>query len=285
MRWSVAVASRLDCVRTSTQTMNAIHSLRSLLAHPLTKGMDLDDPKTTELRCQIVRDKKFLRKIYDDWYGLIRSRIPSGPGGVLELGSGAGYFQEFVPSVIRSEVFVCRNAQLVADARTLPFVDGCLKALVMTDVFHHIPDVRTFLKEAVRCLKPGGRLTMIEPWVSPWSKAVFGHLHHEPFLPQAKEWTIPISGPLSGANGAIPWIVFHRDRAQFAAEFPQLQFREIRPIMPLVYLISGGVAMRDLIPGQLYGPCRFVENVLTPFVNWTAMFALIDIEKIDVERG
>src|SRR4051812_18654936 len=142
----------------TSEPMNAIDSLRSFLAHPLTKGMDLDDPKTTELRCQIVRDKKFLGKIYDEWYGLIRSRIPEGPGGILELGSGAGYFQEFVPDVIQSEVFVCRNAHLVADARTLPFADGCLKALVMTDVFHHIPDVRAFLKEAVRCLKPGGRL-------------------------------------------------------------------------------------------------------------------------------
>ncbi len=259
--------------------MIGIDSLRSLLAHPLTRGLDLDDPRTTELRCQIVRDKEFLRKIYDYWYGLLRARIPSGPGGILELGSGAGYFQEFVPDAIQSEVFFCRNVQLVADARALPLADGSLKSVVMTDVFHHIPDVRAFLKEVVRCLRPGGRLTMVEPWVSTWSKVVYTHLHHEPFLPMAADWSIPISGPLSGANGALPWIVFRRDRPQFVAEFPQLQIQEIRPMMPLKYLISGGVAMRDLMPGQLYGFWGVLEAVLSPWINHTAMFSLIDIER------
>ena len=257
--------------------MLGIATVRSLLAHPLTRGLDLDDPQTTELRCQIVREKKFLRKIYDEWYGLLRARIPAGSGGILELGSGAGYFQEFVPDAIQSEVFVCKNADLVADARALPFPAGSLKAVVMTDVFHHIPDVRAFMKEAVRCLRPGGRLTMVEPWVSTWSKVIFTHLHHEPFMPMAADWRIPMSGPLSGANGALPWIVFSRDRVQFGAEFPQLQIQEIRPMMPFKYLISGGVAMRNLMPGPLYGCWGALEAILSPWINRTAMFAMIDI--------
>lgn len=92
----------------------------------------------------------FSVKSYDDWYRLISARIPAGPGGILELGSGAGYFQQFVPDAIQSEAFACGNAQLVADARALPFAEGSLKSVVMTDVFHHIPDVRAFVKEAVR---------------------------------------------------------------------------------------------------------------------------------------
>jgi SAM-dependent methyltransferase len=259
--------------------MTGLDSLRSLLAHPLTRGLDLDDPRTTELRRRIIREKKFLRRIYDDWYGLIRARIPAGPGAILELGSGAGHFRQFVPEVIQSEVFACKNAQLVSDARALPFSEGSLKSIVMTDVFHHIPDVRAFLREAVRCLRQGGRLTMVEPWVTPWSKVVFTHLHHEPFLPMAEDWSIPASGPLSGANGALPWIVFRRDRARFESEFGALRIREIRPMMPLRYLVSGGVAMRDLMPGWLYGFWRALEAILSPCIGQTAMFALIDIER------
>src|SRR6185312_9114426 len=115
-------------------------SLKSLLAHPLTKGLDLDDPQTTDLRLRIVKSKPFLRRIYDDWYTSIRAGIPPGEGSILELGSGAGYFQQFVPEAIQSEVFLCRNVDLVTDARRLPFADGGLKAIVMTDVFHHIPN-------------------------------------------------------------------------------------------------------------------------------------------------
>jgi hypothetical protein len=37
------------------------------LAHPLTRGMDPDDPATTRLRKQIVEAKPFLHKIYLEW--------------------------------------------------------------------------------------------------------------------------------------------------------------------------------------------------------------------------
>ena len=39
-----------------------------LLEHPLTKSLDLDDPKTTVLRKRIIQEKPFLRKIYKEWY-------------------------------------------------------------------------------------------------------------------------------------------------------------------------------------------------------------------------
>jgi SAM-dependent methyltransferase len=254
-------------------------SLKSVLAHPLTKGLDLDDPKTTDLRLQIIREKPFLRRIYDDWYRMIRARIPAGHGCVLELGSGAGYFRQFVPEVIQSEVFLCRNVHVVADARRLPFPDGSLKAIVMTDVFHHIPDAEEFLREAVRSLRPGGRIVMVEPWVSPWSKLIYTLLHHEPFLPEAASWEIPPSGPLSGANGALPWIVFVRDRRRLLRAFPQLRIEAVEPMMPFRYLVSGGVSMRNLMPGILYGAWSGLESLLSPWSDQLGMFTLIDVRR------
>jgi SAM-dependent methyltransferase len=256
------------------------HFFSSLLAHPITKGMDTDDPRTTELRLRIVQSKPFLRKIYDEWYGMIQSRIPAGEGGILELGSGAGYLNRLIPRLIRSEVFLCHNVDLVADARRLPFTARSLKAIVMTDVFHHIPDVDAFLCEAVRCLRPGGRIVMIEPWVTTWAEFVFGRLHHEPFLPRAEEWRIPPAGPLSGANGALPWIVLVRDRGRFLAQFPAFRIEEIRPIMPFSYLVSGGVSLRRLMPGFSYFAWRGLERALDPWRDRLAMFAVIGLLRI-----
>jgi hypothetical protein len=88
---------------------------------------------------------------------------------------------------------------------------------------------------------------MIEPWACGWSKLLYGHLHHEPFLPEANSWEIPESGPLSGANGALPWIIFVRDRKILASKFPELEIEEIVPMMPLRYLVSEGISMRNLI--------------------------------------
>ena len=211
-----------------------VGAIKNLLAHPDTRDLNLDDPRTTERRPGIIQKNKFLQRIYDEWYRSIAACIPEGPGSVFELGSGAGFLRRYMPGLITSEVFICPDIQLVLDARRLPFAGGSLRGIAMVDVLHHIPDNRAFLKEAERCLRPGGSIAMIEPWVSTWSRPVYAHLHHEPFDPDARDWTFPETGPLSGANGALPWIIFQRDRNQFEVEFPKLRVE----LHPAVHAVS-----------------------------------------------
>ena len=254
--------------------------LRSILAHPLTRGRSIDDPVTTDLRRSIITSKPFLRAIYEDWYQSILTRIPDSEGAVLELGSGAGFFQQFVPDVITSEVFECPGVQLVADARNLPFSAGDLRAIVMTDVLHHIPDAAAFFREATRCLRPGGAVIMVEPWVSPWSRLIYTHLHHEPFQPEVEQWDFPAKGPLSDANGALPWILFDRDRKRFEEQFPHLEIKEVRPMMPFRYLVSGGVSMRALMPGWTTPLWKTIERACEPQMKRLAMFSLISLRRM-----
>ena len=42
--------------------------LNYLLAHPLTRGLDIDDPMVTLLRKKIIQSKPFLKNIYKEWY-------------------------------------------------------------------------------------------------------------------------------------------------------------------------------------------------------------------------
>lgn len=252
--------------------------LRNLLAHPLTRGADLDDPRTTALRRQIIQDKPFLRRIYQEWYALLAADVPPGAGRVLELGSGAGFFKQHVPDALTSEIFPCPGIDVVLDGLRMPLADGALRAIVMTDVFHHLPDAGQFLREATRCVRGGGVVAMIEPWVSAWSKLVYTRLHHEPFRPDAPSWDFPTTGPLSGANGALPYIVFQRDRARFEREFPQWQIERVRPFMALRYLVSGGVSMRSLAPSLAFAPIRAAENLLG---GAAAMFAHVVIRRRD----
>jgi SAM-dependent methyltransferase len=246
-----------------------------LLAHPLTRGLPVDDPSTTVLRRRIVREKPFLNAIYREWYSRLLSLMPT-PGTVLEIGSGAGFLKELRPDVITSEVFCTPGVDVVADGRCLPFLSGSLDGVVMTDVFHHIPDVAAFLGEAARCVRPGGRMALIEPWRTRWSEWIFRNFHPEPFDPDA-DWSIPATGPLSGANGALPWIVFERDRARFLGQFPEWRVSRLEPMMPFSYLFSGGVSLRSLAPGWSYSLCRALESVLGE--RRLAMFALIVLER------
>jgi SAM-dependent methyltransferase len=258
-------------------------ALPRALAHPLTRGRGLDDPATTELRRRIILGKPALRAIYGDWYRLLLSRLPSAPGAVLELGTGAGFLKHLLPGLIASEILAVRGVDLVCDGARLPFASGALRAIVMVDVLHHIPDAEAFLAEAARCLRAGGRLLMIEPWPTPFSLQVYRRLHHEPFEPGATEWRFPASGPLSSANGALPWMIFARDRERFQARFPELSLIESRPFMPLRYLFSGGVGNRVGAPGWADALLRRLEGESRLLRRLAAMFALLVIERRDAQ--
>lgn len=254
--------------------------LRSLLAHPLTAGLDLDDPATTELRKQIISSKPLLRAIYDEWYGMLASEVPNTGGSVLEIGSGAGYCERFIRGLITSEIFFCSNVRLVADAGRLPIRSDSLRAIVFTNVMHHMPDVRRFLAEASRCLRKGGKILMVEPWVTPWSRFIYTRLHHEPFSPDAASWSFPYTGPVSGANAALPWIVFARDRSRFESDFPEFEISRVRPFLPFRYLLSGGIGMRSLAPAFADSILSRVERLLEPLLPSLGMFAFVSVRKL-----
>ena len=252
--------------------------LRALLADPTGRAASLDAPETTRQRRAVVRKKGFLRRIYAEWYEAVAAELPDATGAVLEIGSGAGFMRKHIPTLTTSEVFPVDGIDLVADARRLPFAGATLRAIVMTDVFHHISDASAFLDEAARCLIGGGRIVMVEPWLTGWSRFVYTRLHHELFDPNAA-WSFPSSGPLSSANGALPWIVFERDRDRLERAYP-LRVLRIVPLMPAAYLLSGGVSLRALAPGSLYGPWRWLEGAIPLLERHLAMFALIVVTRL-----
>lgn len=253
--------------------------VRGILAHPLTQGLRMDDPRTTERRRQIIGQKVFLRRIYEDWYAGIVSSLPAEEGPVLEIGSGGGFLKDVIPKAITSEVFYCSHVNVVMDGCQIPFAEDALQAIVMIDVLHHLSKPRSFFREATRCIRPGGVLAMVEPWVTPWSRWVYRRLHHEPFRPDAEDWEFFQEGVISGANIALPWILFQRDRAQFVSEFPQWQIRALKLMMPFRYIASGGVSLRSLQPGWAYPLWSRFEQLLRPFMPTLAMFAQIVLQK------
>ena len=240
--------------------------------------MDLNDPRMTLIHRQIIQQKRFLRKIYQEWYADLAALLPVCKKPVLEIGSGAGFLEEYIPNLITSDILLNPWLSAVLDGQRLPFTDDALGAIVMNNVMHHLPQIRDFLTEAARCVKAGGLLVTIEPWVTWWSTIIYSKLHHEPFDPEAENWTIPLSRLLSGANSALPWIIFKRDRDLFERQFPQWKIQEISLKMPFRYLVSGGLSMRTLMPDWTFGFWRWLETSLSPWINKLAMFALIVLE-------
>ena len=88
------------------------------------------------------------------------------------------------------------------------------------------------------------------------------------------------TGPLSNGNGAIPWIIFSRDRDVFESEFSSLKVVSIRNHTPLRYLLSGGLTLRQLAPSFTYPAVKAVEYLLSPMNNLLGMFQTIELQKV-----
>lgn len=248
--------------------------LKTLFSHPLALNLEIDAPETTIVHRRIILEKPFLKKIYQEWYAWLAAALQDTPTGpVMELGSGGGFLKEFLPHLIASEIFFTPYVDAVFDAQQLPFASSSLKGILMTNVFHHLPRPKAFFAEAARCVRPGGVIAMLEPWVTPWSCLVYKRFHHEPFDPKVRGWGFTPIGRLSGANDALAWIVFQRDRKQFDREFPQWRIKIVHPCTPFCYLLSGGVSMRSLMPSWSFRFWKRLETRLNPWMKNWAMFA------------
>jgi SAM-dependent methyltransferase len=198
---------------------------------------------------------------------------------VLEIGSGAGFLKEHLPSLIASDVLHIPAIDVVLNGSQLPFAPASYKAILLINVLHHIPDPKGFLDEASRCVQTGGVLALIEPWVTPWSKLIYKYLHHEPFDTDVKAWELPLGGPLSNANSALPWIIFERDAEILSEEFPEWRINEPQPFMPFRYLLSGGMTLRSMMPFALYPFWKYFEDKMQPWSHRWGMFAQITLKR------
>lgn len=240
----------------------------------------LDLPETTIESSKIIHQKKFFKKLYQDFYLILKlnsEKLPNGKS--IELGSGGGFIKEVLPSVITSDVIKLPMCDKVIDAEKIPFPDNSLSAIYMLNTFHHIKNPKRAIKEFHRTLKNGGRVIMIEPYNSWWGRLIYKNFHYEGFDEKALDWKIKGTGPLSDANNALPWIVFERDRKKYQKLFPHLSLKVFLPHTPVRYLFSGGLKKHQLSPTFLYPAIKFIENLIKPFHKQLGMFVTIVLEK------
>ncbi len=214
------------------------------------------------------------REAYERYVACLERCPPAGL--MVELGAAGGFAKELIPELIAADVMPYPGLDTVVDSTHLPFADQSLRALFMLDVFHHINDVELFLCEVSRCLQPRGRLFLVDQHKGLLSTPIYRYLLGEPFDPSASDWRFDASGPLSGANGALAWLVFVRDRGRFEKQFPELRLVQYRPHSPLRYWLAGGLRPWSLLPGWAYQPVTYLDETLAGL--WPALGSFVDIE-------
>lgn len=245
--------------------MSLAQAIKRWATHPLLRPHELGSPEWFAAQSRLFDGKPLVQRCYALWYDMLLRDADSveGPGAIVELGSGSSRLKLRRPSIIASDV-VPGAVDLVADGRSLPFRDGSVRALLLTHVFHHIPDVAAFLREADRVLVPGGVISMVDCAHTPFSRFFFGKVHPEPYRDDATEWSFPPGNTMLDSNQALTWIVFERDRAKFEASNPSLRVERRRWLPWFSYLMSGGVNLRSFVPGPLESLARAADWLLQP---------------------
>ncbi len=137
-----------------------------------------------DIHRRIIAQNPLLQKVYRQWYGEFTACLRQAPHpnlSVAEVGSGAGHFERYWPGVIKTDLFCRSDIRVVVSAESLCFKSGSLRALCLLGVLHHLREPLRFLKEAERCLPPGGRLILIEPSNSVLHKFLCKYVHQHEF--------------------------------------------------------------------------------------------------------
>ncbi len=219
---------------------------------------------------KILEKKKSLRALYAEYYERFANSLKNCPQGkILEIGSGASFIKEFIPEAITSDLIAYPGIDQVVDATKLPFEDRTLKAIFLCNVLHHIQDAETFFAEANRCLVAGGKLFIIDQYPGLISKPILKFLHHETYDDKTRSWAFKSSGPLTGANGALPWIIFKRDREKLTKLYPEFKIAEEHTHTPLRYWLCGGLRRWTLLPLRFFPLVTWIDKKLVELSpNW-----------------
>lgn len=226
--------------------------------------------------------KPVLRAVYGDLFDrMLALRVP-GPS--LEIGGGVGGLKARAPDVLSSDIQHADWLDLVADAQRLPFGDETLTTIMMLDVLHHVEFPAKFFQEAQRILKPGGRIVMVEPAITPGSSSFYRFIHHEPVRmgddPLLDGAPDPKRDPYD-SNQAIPTLIATRDKARFHKDFPRLRITRTDWFSFFVYPLSGGFKPWSLISEGAAKPLLRMESGLEKSLGRMLGFRLLlAIDKI-----
>jgi SAM-dependent methyltransferase len=232
---------------------------------------------------RIWESKPVLSHVYAVWFDALLGSLPPRPR-VVEVGAGPGFLSGHARRRDPGRRWVATDLletpwnEVVADGLRLPFRQRAFDAVVGLDLVHHLARPADFFAEAARVLRPGGRIAVIEPWISPLSYPVYRWLHHEgcslgidpwnPFGREEPDGKDPFQG-----DAAVLW--------RLVRATPPQKWRELGFEPPVVtrlngfaYLLSLGFRKGSLLPRPLATLLMKADQALAPLARYVGMRAL-----------
>jgi SAM-dependent methyltransferase len=263
-----------------------VGNLLNLLREPGTEALDVDSG--TRLACHkaIFERKRMIQEVFGEFHALFRrleDRYLDATGIAIELGAGVAPMRDTYSDVLSTDIVLAPRLDVVMDAQRMALAAASVRVVYAQNSFHHFPDPERFLSELERVLAPGGGAIILEPYYGPAATFVYRRLFRtEGFEKEVPTWETPSSGPMHGANQALSYIVFVRDRARLEGHFPSLRLIHREPVGNyLRYLCSGGLNFRQIVPDFATPLLRAIEWAASPCNRWLALHHVLVLKKID----
>jgi len=232
-------------------------------------------------RREIWKRKPEIRLVYERWIRKMRPFLPAR-GPLLEVGSGSGLLRDFLPDVILSDTVRLPWIDAVADCMHMPFADSSLGGILGFDLLHHVRDPHAFLREAARSLRTGGRLLLIEPYITPFSHLGYKLLHHEEI--NLRDYhgpacasggrTDPWQGNLASAN-----LVFGRDLKRWKELQPSLLIVHREILSFIDFSCAAGFKPYAYMPYWLFRILVEADDALAPLMRWIGFRIFVVLER------
>ena len=229
-------------------------------------------------------NKSVLRKIYADYYHLIRSCISDdNKGKIIEIGSGIGSINKVIPECLRTDMFPNPWIDIVEDAYNLAHKDNSVSYIILFDVFHHLQFPGKALEEFRRVLGRKGRVVIFEPYISLLGFLVFGFFHKEPV-----HWFRPIdwnkgdenlseTDNYYAAQGNATRAFF--SKGQYQKHLVNWNILQKRRFSGFSYILSGGYSRPQLYPDNALSIIKKIDIILNFIPSIFAIRSLIVLEK------
>lgn len=255
-----------------------------LLKDPSVKSIDVDGNDRLIVHSKMIAQKPILQEVFTSFHHTFQrldKYLLSGEGKRVELGAGVAPIRDSYPDVLASDILPGPNLDLVLNAEMMDLPDKSVRVLFGQNCFHHFPHPDLFFKELERVVVVGGGAILLEPYHGPFATLLFSNMFKtEGFDKNLSSWETPVLGPMNGANQALSYIVFKRDIEIFKNKYPNLDIVRIETCPNyLMYLFSGGLNFRQLIPNWAVPLLKVLQKVLSPFDRWFALHHVIVIQK------
>lgn len=239
--------------------------------------MDIQAQEQLLRHRQIWAQKPVLERVYREEFFARMSAHRKEGGLCLEVGGGPGFLKQSFPGLVSTDIVWCPWLDVVADAQRLPFQASSVSNVFGLDVLHHFAAPMEFLEEVKRVLIPGGRLILIEPWITPFSYLIYRYFHQEDCDLSARPWernhAAHVDKRAFDGNQAVPYLLFGpKQLPRTLNSLPGMTPVLIERFSLFAYLLSLGFKRASLLPAPLYPAVAKFERITSRL--WRRLAAL-----------